>query len=78
MYEERIKQFRARAIEKALRAGLTAYVMDEETGEGIIRFRADGVKERIVMVRGKAVVETLNLTDQWLKDHEARPGRRRL
>ncbi len=57
MYEDQLKQFRARSIEKTLRAGLPAYVLDEGWGEGIIRFRTDGVKERIVIVSGKAVVQ---------------------
>ena len=60
MYEDQLKQFRARSIEKTLRAGLPAYVMDEGWGEGVIRFRVDGRKERIVIVRGKAVVEPFN------------------
>jgi hypothetical protein len=53
MYEDQLKQFSARSIEKTLRAGLPAYIMDEVRGEGVIRFRVDGVKERIVIVRGK-------------------------
>ncbi|WP_332683323.1 hypothetical protein [Bosea sp. (in: a-proteobacteria)] len=65
MYEEQMKQFRARAIEKTLRAGLPAYVMDEVWGEGVIRFRTDGVKERIIIVRGKAVVEPVECRAGW-------------
>ena len=61
MYEDRIKQFRTRAIEKTLRAGLPAYILDETSGEGVIRFRVDGVSERIVIVQSKAVVEPLDL-----------------
>lgn len=57
MYEDQLKQFSARSIEKTLRAGLPAYIMDEVRGEGVIRFRVDGVKERIVIVSGKAVIE---------------------
>lgn len=57
MYEDQLKQFRARSVEKTLRAGLPAYIMDEVCGEGVIRFRVDGLKERIVIIRGKAVVE---------------------
>lgn len=56
MYEDQLKQFRALSIEKTLRAGLPAYIMDEARGEGVIRIRVDGSKERIVIVRGKAVV----------------------
>ncbi len=32
MYEDQLKQFRARSIEKTLRAGLPAYIMDEGWG----------------------------------------------
>lgn len=57
MYEEQLKRFRTRAIEKTLRAGLPAYFFDEVCGEGVIRFRPDGVKERIVILHGKAVIQ---------------------
>ena len=60
MYEDQLKQFRARSIEKSLRAGVPAYILDEIRGEGVIRIRVDGGKERIVIVRGKAVVVTFD------------------
>jgi hypothetical protein len=60
MYEDRLEQFRNRAIEKALRAGLPAYILDEARGDGVIRIRPDGVEERIVVAHGLIVVQPVD------------------
>ncbi len=57
MQMERLKQFKARAIEKARRAGFPAYYIEDCIGEGVIRQMPDGRKERIVVQQGKAIVE---------------------
>lgn len=57
MYHEKLKQFRKRSIEKALRAGLPAYFIDECEDEGVIRVKPDGAAERIVVLHGRAQVQ---------------------
>lgn len=57
MYHEKLKQFRRRSIEKALRAGLPAYFIDECFGDGVIRIRPDGAMERIVVQHGQARIK---------------------
>lgn len=53
MDRDKLKQFRRQSIEKALRAGLPAYFIDECSGEGVIRVRPDGAMERIVVQQGR-------------------------
>lgn len=57
MDQEKLKQFRKRSIEKALRAGLPAYFIDECEEEGVIRVRPDGAAERIVVLQGQAQIQ---------------------
>jgi len=54
MDHEKLKQFRRRSIEKALRAGLPAYFLDECDDDGVIRVKPNGAAERIVIDRGRA------------------------
>lgn len=56
MQMEKLRAFRARAIEKARAAGFPAYYIDDCHGEGIIREMPDGRKERIVVNAGKRTV----------------------
>lgn len=56
MYPDKLKQFRKRSIEKALRAGLPAYFIDECADDGVIRVKPDGVAERIVVLQGQAQI----------------------
>jgi len=57
MYHERLKQFQRQSIEKALRAGLPAYFIDECRGSGVIRVKPDGAAERITVQQGRTQVE---------------------
>lgn len=57
MNQEKLQQFRRQSIEKALRAGLPAYFLDECEDEGVIRVRPGGAAERIVIQQGRAQVE---------------------
>ncbi|CAN7621386.1 hypothetical protein [Bosea sp. LjRoot237] len=57
MYHEKLKQFRKRSIEKALRAGLPAYFIDECLGDGVIRIKPDGAMELIVVQQGQAQIK---------------------
>jgi hypothetical protein len=57
MYHEKLKDFRKRSIEKALRAGLPAYFIDECLGDGVIRVRPGGVADRIVVSQGQIQVK---------------------
>lgn len=57
MNQEKLQQFRKRSIEKALRAGLPAYFLDECEDEGVIRVRPDGAAERIVIQQGTAQIQ---------------------
>lgn len=54
---EKLKQFRKQSIEKALRAGLPAYFIDECADEGVIRVKPDGAAERIVILQGRAQIK---------------------
>ncbi|MGX1788370.1 hypothetical protein ACWIGM_16595 [Bosea sp. NPDC055332] len=54
MDTEKLKQFRKQSIEKALRAGLPAYFLDECADDGVIRVKPNGVAERIVVLQGQA------------------------
>jgi hypothetical protein len=56
MDQEKLKQFRRRSIEKALRAGLPAYFLDECDDDGVIRVKPNGAAERIVIEQGRAQV----------------------
>lgn len=57
MDHEKLKQFRKRSIDKALRAGLAAYFIDECQDEGVIRVKPDGAAERIVVQQGRVQVQ---------------------
>lgn len=57
MEQEKLRQFRKRSIEKALRAGLPAYFIDECDDEGVIRVKPDGAAERIVVLQGQAQIQ---------------------
>ena len=57
MDREKLKQFRKRSIDKALRAGLAAYFIDECQDEGVIRVKPDGAAERIVVQQGQVQVQ---------------------
>ena len=57
MYHERLKTFQKQSIEKALRAGLPAYFLDECQGDGVIRVKPGGAAERIVVQHGRAQIE---------------------
>lgn len=57
MNQEKLKQFRKRSIDKALRAGLAAYFIDECEDEGVIRVKPDGVAERIIILQGQAQIQ---------------------
>ena len=57
MNQEKLQQFRRQSIEKALRAGLPAYFLDECEDEGVIRVRPGGTAERIVIQQGRAQIE---------------------
>jgi len=57
MNQEKLQQFHRQSIEKALRAGLPAYFLDECEDEGVIRVRPGGAAERIVIQQGRAQVE---------------------
>ena len=57
MDHEKLKQFRQQSIEKALRAGLPAYFIDECDDEGVIRVKPDGAAERIVVLQGRAQIQ---------------------
>lgn len=56
MHMEKLRAFKARAVEKARRAGYPAYYIDDCIGEGVIRQMPDGRKDRIVVQHGKATV----------------------
>lgn len=53
MNPDKLRQFRRQSIEKALRAGLPAYFIDECSGDGVIRVKPDGAMERIVVQQGR-------------------------
>jgi len=57
MDHERLKQFQRQSIQKALRAGLPAYFIDECRDDGVIRVKPDGAAERIIVQQGRAQVE---------------------
>lgn len=57
MDQEKFKQFRKQSIDKALRAGLPAYFIDECQGEGVIRVKPDGAAERIIVLQGQAQIQ---------------------
>jgi hypothetical protein len=57
MDHEKLKQFRRRSIEKALRAGLPAYFLDECDDDGVIRVKPNGAAERIVVQQGQVQVQ---------------------
>jgi hypothetical protein len=56
MDQEKLKQFHRRSIEKALRAGLPAYFLDECDDDGVIRVKPSGAAERIVIQQGQAQI----------------------
>jgi hypothetical protein len=57
MDQEKLKQFRRQSIEKALRAGLPAYFLDECDDDGVIRVKPNGAAERIVIQQGQVQVQ---------------------
>jgi hypothetical protein len=57
MYQEMLKQFRKRSIEKTLKAGLPAYFIDESLGEGVIRIKPDGAMDRITVQQGRQQIK---------------------
>lgn len=48
-YEERLEQFRRREIERTRRAGLSAYVLNEDGS--VLRISPEG-KEELILVQG--------------------------
>jgi hypothetical protein len=56
MDQENLKQFRRQSIEKALRAGLPAYFLDECDDDGVIRVKPNGAAERIVIQQSQAQI----------------------
>lgn len=48
-YEERIEQFRRREVERAWRAGISAYILNEDGS--VVHFSPDG-KRHLIVVRG--------------------------
>lgn len=55
MHHERLKQFHCQSVEKARRAGITAYLLDGQ--EGVLRVLPDGRKDRIVVAEGRPVIQ---------------------
>ena len=56
MGQDKLMQYRKRSVEKAPRAGLPAYFLDECEDEGVIRIKPDGAAERIVVHQGEAQI----------------------
>lgn len=50
-YEERLEQFRSREIERTRRAGLSAYILNEDGS--VLRIAPDGKQELIVVRLGQ-------------------------
>ena len=59
MDQEKLKQFRKQSVEKALRAGLPAYFLDECADDGVIRIKPDGIVERTIVQQGRAHIRPL-------------------
>lgn len=57
MLHGRLKQFHCRSVEKARKAGIPAYFLDEF--EGVLRVLPDGRKERIVVTEGQPIVHNV-------------------
>lgn len=58
-FEERFEQFRRREAERAHRAGLSAYILNEDGS--VLRMSPDGKNELIAVVFGRRRVEPLAL-----------------
>lgn len=54
IYEERLRQFRRREIERTRQAGLSAYVLNEDGS--VLRISPEGKKELIVVRGGRREV----------------------
>jgi hypothetical protein len=54
-YEERLEQFRRREIERTRRAGLSAYILNDDGS--VLRISPDGTKDLIVVRLGQRHVE---------------------
>lgn len=56
-YEERVEQFRRREVERARRAGISAYILNEDGS--VIRVSPDGKRDLIVARGGWRQIEPI-------------------